>query len=154
MVKYEICPHCKNKFGVKNGKRKMNKRGEKKQYCVCKACGKQFPVKKEALTRTEKRLFSLLYNLVNYETSEDDNLKTVTQACNEEVHSIGKLDLEVTYEDINLNSLEDIKVIICKKDDEIKIIKTYPKQVVITIEDRIKKVEDFLKKFDEPLFDK
>lgn len=147
MVDYKICPRCKLKMGVRNGNQIMNKRGEKKQYFICKNCGKQFPINREALNRTEKRLFSLLYNLIKYKADKNDTLKTIAKACNKEVNSIGKLDLTVTCEDIDLNSLEDIKVIICANNNDIKIIKTYPEIEKIEISDIVGKMRTFFDKY-------
>ena len=145
MNQYIKCPFCEKETGVKNGKTKPDKYGRRKQKYLCKNCGKQFSSKQKPLNKTEKRLFSLLYNLIRYDANENDTLKTITEACNKEVNSIGKLNLTVTGEDIDLNSLDDIKIIVCANDNDIKIIKTYPKS--INIEFFVGKMRTFFDKY-------
>ncbi len=150
MVDYKICPRCKLKMGVRNGSQIINKRGEKKQYFICQNCGKQFPIKKETLNRTEKRLFSLLFNLIVYTGKENDTLKTIASICNNEVKSIGKLDLQMTKEKIELDKLENVCLAVCfnKKENKINIIKTYPEIESYTLSD-LSKI--YQKKFKELL---
>ena len=116
---------------------------------MCTECGRQFVEHLEALTRTEKRLFSLLYNLITCKVNADDNLKTIATKCNREVKSIGKLDLEVTSEEIDLDKLENVSLAICydKKANEIKIIKQYNEHICLTINDIIKKMDEMLNRF-------
>lgn len=123
MVEYKNCPECKLKMGVRNGHRRRTKYGQKQNY-KCQSCGRQFVEKQETLTRTEKRLFSLLYNLICYPVNKDDKLKTFVKACNVEVPLIGKLDFKVTYKDIDLSNIKDVALVICSNGRDIKIIKT------------------------------
>ena len=136
------CSNCIRGIVVKNGFTNPDKYGRKKQKYLCTECRKTFVGKREALTKTEKRLFSLLYNLIHYEATKDDTLKQVACACNKEVNSIGKLDLEVTPDPVDLNSLSNIKVVICAKGEDIKIIKTCPEEVSINIKDYIRNKMD------------
>ena len=147
MVEYKRCPECKCKMGVRNGHRRRTKYGQKQNY-KCQKCGRQFVEKKEALTRTEKRLFSLLLNLITYNGKESDTLKTIASICNKEVKSVGKLDLRMTKEKIELDKLENVCLAIClnKQENEIKIIKTYPKIESYALAQLSQEYQDKLKK--------
>lgn len=136
MTERPKCPYCKSSIIVKNGlDRKL------KQRFKCTNCKRTFVQKQEALTRTEKRLFSLLYNLINYKCSEGDNLKKITSECNKEVRNIGKLSLELQKNQIDLNELKNIKLVVCSDENGIKIIKTYPEIICIELSELTKRYQ-------------
>lgn len=133
--KYPNCPNCKDEgIVVSNGSSISNGRNKKiKKKYKCTRCNKSFVYPKETLTRTEIRLFSLLYNLIEYDVKQGDTLKIIAKECNKEVPKIGQLDFEAREENIDLSTLDNIKMVICSDGDYIKIIK--PKQISISIED-------------------
>lgn len=135
MTERPKCPYCKSSIIVKNGHAR-----NLKQRFKCTNCKRTFVQKQETLTRTEKRLFSLLYNLINYQCSEGDNLKKITSECNKEVHNIGKLSLELQKSQIDLNELENIMMVVCSDENGIKIIKTYPEIICIEISELAKQL--------------
>jgi transposase-like protein len=136
MTRYRTCPRCDGTILVKNGKTNPDKLGRRKQKFLCTTCGKQFVDRYEPLTRTEKRLYSLLYNLIMYKAKEDDSLKTIAKACNKEISSVGKLTLKLSPKNkLDINSLKNVKLVVCADEDGLKIIKTYPKATILTLKE-------------------
>lgn len=134
MINQVKCPKCGKLGCSKNGKTHPDKFGRKKQNYKCTKCGKTFTENRTTLSRTEKRLFSLLYNLIHINVNKNDNLRTIAKRCNKEVNLIGKLDLEIlSDEKFDINSLEDIKMVICANNNKIKIIKIYPEPIVMSL---------------------
>lgn len=139
------CPNCNRSSYVKNG---YSGRGSnQKQKYKCKYCGKTFVERNETLSRSEKRLLSLLFNLINYKVDERTSLKSLSSACKKEIPKIRNLTLKVEKSDINLNEIDNIIMVVCQKQDDIQIIKTYPEEITLTISDLASHYKEYMDKF-------
>lgn len=131
MEKLLKCPNCKRSSYVKNGH--SGRGNNQNQKYKCKCCGKTFVEHNETLSRSEKRLLSMMLNLINYNADEKTTLKTISTACSKEIPKIGHLTLTVKKGHIDLNKLENVAMVVCQSGNDIQIIKTCPEEVIMTL---------------------